>query len=255
MRTPSQASLAFLVAILAWEGACTRPTVALSAPQAAPVRPVTETLPGLEVTDPYRWMEDGGQELTDWMKAQDACARALLGRIPGRQELLDELRALNTGAAAVTRLRRVGDRYVYLKRNAGDQVAKLCVREASTEVERVLVDPATLGDGEQRFTIGDCAPSPAGRHVAFTAAPDGTGIADLRVIEVATGRTLGERIGRVAYFNSWRPDGLAFRYTRERDLLADAPASERALCPTTCLHIVGTEAAADRALVGCGISP
>ena len=56
-----------------------------STPPAAPVRPVTDALHGVAVTDPYRWMEDGGQEFTDWLKAQDGYTRAVLERIPGRR--------------------------------------------------------------------------------------------------------------------------------------------------------------------------
>ena len=60
-------------------------------PPAAPVRPVTDTLHGVAVTDLYRWMEDGGQEFTDWLKAQDAYTRAILERIPGREKIAAEL--------------------------------------------------------------------------------------------------------------------------------------------------------------------
>ena len=59
---------------------------------------VTETLHGVEVTDPYWWMEAGGQELTDWMKSQDDYTRALLEQVPGPAQLLAELRAMNTDA-------------------------------------------------------------------------------------------------------------------------------------------------------------
>src|SRR5512135_3111139 len=122
----------------------------LSTPPAAPVRPVTDTLHGVAVTDPYRWMEDGGQEFTDWLKAQDTYTRAVLERIPGRQKIAAELRALATQRAVnITQPRRVGNRYFYRKRNfaAEEQVPKLYVRDATTGTERLLVDPVTIQDG------------------------------------------------------------------------------------------------------------
>ena len=248
-------TLALLVAIVALTKPCTRMAFGQSAPPRAPVRPVTDMLHGVAVTDPYRWMEDGGQELTDWMKAQDAYARAVLERIPGRQKLMADLRELTTDAEAVTQARRAGGRYAYLKRLAGEQVGKLYVRGAATAVERLLVDQGTLGDGTARFTIGEYAMSPEGRHIAFNAAPGGSGIGNVRIIEVATGRSLPDLIGRVIYINSWRPDGRAFTYTRQRDLPANAPPRDLDLCPTTYLRVLGADPAADRPLIGCGISP
>jgi prolyl oligopeptidase len=228
--------------------------LAQSAPPQAPVRSVTDTLHGVAVTDPYRWMEDEGPELTDWLRAQDAYTRAVLARIPGRDRLLAELRALTTDAAVVSQARRVGDQYVYLKRNAGEQVPKLYLREGATGAERLLVDPATLGDGEGRFTIGEYAVSPDGRYVAVHAAPDGSEIGSIRIMEVATGEILPEVIDRVHPYAAWRPDGQAIAYVQMRDLPPDAPAGELELCVTSYLHLVGTDPATDRALAGCGIS-
>jgi prolyl oligopeptidase len=227
---------------------------AQSVPPPAPVRPVTDTLHGVAVTDPYRWMEDEGQELTDWLRAQDAHTRAVLARIPGRDRLLAELRALTTDAAVVSQARRVGDGYVYLKRNAGEQVPKLYIREGATGAERLLVDPATLGEGEGRFTIEQYAVSPDGRYVAVHAAPDGSETGSIRIMEVATGEIRPQSIDRVRGPLAWRPDGEAIAYIQLRDLPSDAAAGELELCLTSYLHLVGTDPATDRALVGCGIS-
>lgn len=51
-------------------------------------------LHGVEVADPYRWLEDGdSDETVDWVEAQNAWARAFLDALPGRARLharLDE---------------------------------------------------------------------------------------------------------------------------------------------------------------------
>src|SRR6476661_4435435 len=62
----------------------------------APSRPVTNSYFGIEVIDPYRWMEDAGStELRDWMKAQSDYARARLDDLPVRKQILEELRRLD----------------------------------------------------------------------------------------------------------------------------------------------------------------
>ncbi len=229
-------------------------------PPAAPVRPVTDTLHGVAVTDPYRWMEDGGQEFTDWLKAQDAYTRAVLGRIPGRAKIAAELRALATQRAVkITLPRRVGNRYFYRKRNftAEEQGPKLYVRDATTGTERLLVDPVAIQNGDQPWTIQEYAVSPDGRYVAYIATPGGTDVGTLRVMEVATARTLTDTIDRVFYLGRlfWRPDSRAFTFTRLRALRPGASAEDAQKCPTVFLHVVGTGADSDRPLIGCGVTP
>jgi hypothetical protein len=56
----------------------------------APIRPVTDDYFGTKVVDPYRYMENlKDPEVQAWFKAQDDSARAVLAKIPGRQQLLD----------------------------------------------------------------------------------------------------------------------------------------------------------------------
>ena len=85
---------------------------AVPRPPATRVEPVTETLHGVAVTDPYRWLEGDdsnpqrmGQvtpEVAAWTDAQNAYTRAALDALPGRKALEDRLRPL-LEVGAVTR--------------------------------------------------------------------------------------------------------------------------------------------------------
>ena len=72
-------------------------------PPRASVRLVTETLHGVTVTDPYRWMEDPRDpEWMPYLMGQNAYARAVLGKIPGRDALADKISAVSGKVAAVS---------------------------------------------------------------------------------------------------------------------------------------------------------
>ncbi len=52
-------------------------------PPRAPRRPVVETHHGVEVQDPYRWLEDSqSPEVKAWSEAQAAAARTWLDALP-----------------------------------------------------------------------------------------------------------------------------------------------------------------------------
>ena len=66
-------------------------TPATPSPPATRVQPVRDSLHGVEVVDPYRWLEGdakGGPvtpEVTAWTDAQLAYTRAVLDNLPGRK--------------------------------------------------------------------------------------------------------------------------------------------------------------------------
>ena len=56
---------------------------------------VTEVLHGVELVDPYRWLEDQkAPETRAWIDAQNAYTDALLAAVPGREQLKQRLTAL-----------------------------------------------------------------------------------------------------------------------------------------------------------------
>src|SRR5437763_1445023 len=112
---------------------------------------VVETVHGVEVHDPYRWLEDGSSARTrGWVEAQTAHARAALDRLPGRPALERRLReALDSGTLGVTVPR--GRWRFFTRRDAAmDQIALYVVEGAAEssgaadERERTLVDPGPL---------------------------------------------------------------------------------------------------------------
>ena len=65
---------------------------AVVAPPPTQVEPVTETLHGVEVTDPYRWLEDQNSPRTrEWIEEQTAYTRAYLDAIPGREQIRERV--------------------------------------------------------------------------------------------------------------------------------------------------------------------
>src|SRR5215471_19904803 len=56
---------------------------------------VTETLHGVKITDPYRWLEDQkSPETRAWIDVQAKFARSYLDVLPGRANIRDQLASL-----------------------------------------------------------------------------------------------------------------------------------------------------------------
>ena len=107
-----------------------------------PVRPVTKEYFGVKVVDPYRWLENTSDpEVIAWMKAQNDFTRAVLARIPGRDALLDRVKALDNAGNVVSGLQVWGGHYFYYKTEPGSDNRKLFVRDSLGAPERLLVEP------------------------------------------------------------------------------------------------------------------
>src|SRR5579864_9365378 len=85
-----------LVALLCGTLAFT-PAVIAAPPAQPPVpaaKPVTETLFGTKVTDAYRFFEQQGPDVVDWMKAEGHYTRSLLDAQPRHADILSRLSAM-----------------------------------------------------------------------------------------------------------------------------------------------------------------
>jgi prolyl oligopeptidase len=234
------------------------PAAAQPGPPATPVRPVVDTLHGVPVVDPYRWLEDRTSGEADaWFRVQAAYARATLAALPGRDALLARIRAI--GAAAppeVTLPWEAGGRWFYTVRRPGEAVPRGYVRDVPGGEERLLVDPAAVGGsgGAGTNSLRTWRPSPDGRLVLHGVTTGGSEAIVLRVRDVQTGRDLDAPIERNRWdVSAWLPDGRSFLYLQLRDAPPGAPAAGLFRDIPLRRHRVGEDAAADPVLFSPGM--
>jgi len=171
-------------------------------------------LHGVTVTDPYRWLEDAkSPEVTSWMGAQDALARARLNAMPGRDAIADRLRQLLYYDALEAPIHR-GTRYFYTRRLASKEKAIVYLREGRDGTERVLLDPNTwTKDGSEG--LGGWWPSWDGKRVAFKIRHNNSDETTTYVLDADTlERSKVDVIDGTKYAGaSWTPAGDGFYYT------------------------------------------
>jgi prolyl oligopeptidase len=175
----------------------------------------SDTIFGVKVADPYRWLEDGkSPEVQLWLGAQNQLARSYLDALPGRDALakrFHDLLYIDTISAPD----RAGDRFFYMKHNAKDEKAILYWSPVDhPEEEHVLVDPNQFV-ATNNAALGESAATLDGRLLAYTLRPNNADEATLYVKDVASGTDLpGEVIDGAKYADvSWMPNGSGFVYT------------------------------------------
>ena len=194
-------------------------------PPPTAVEPVVDTLHGVEITDPYRWLEgsaalaapdpDLDARVAAWTAAQNAYARSVLEGIPGRAAIAARLAALSDlGEVSSPALR--GNRYFLLERGAEQNNAVLTVRDGAAGEPRALLDPNAL-DPEGLTSIAWSEPSPDGSKVAFGLIRGGDENTRLNVLDVTAGAWLADEIPGKAAEVSWLPDSSGFFYRRLGD--------------------------------------
>src|SRR6266403_633497 len=102
---------------------------AVVAPPPTPAAPVTETLHGVEITDPYRWLEDQDSPRTrKWLAAQSAYTRAYLDTIPSRPQVRERVTELLSLKEVISEPWNVGNRYIFLKRQGNEEQPVIVMR-------------------------------------------------------------------------------------------------------------------------------
>ena len=196
-------------------------------------QPVVYTHWGVQVEDPYRFLENTSDpEIQKYMRAQADAAHAILQKIPGRERLLARIKEIEADSPAqVTNVQRdrAGNLF-FLKREASDNQFKLYRREGGAAGrDTLLVDPDidTRAKGAPH-AIGAYTPSHDGKLLAYQVYAGGSEIGDLRVIDVATRKEVTPAIDRVRFGQAgWLEDGSGFFYARLAEGYETRPRAER----------------------------
>ncbi len=226
-----------------------------SSPAVAPVKSgpalarrddIVEPLHGVDVADPYRWLEDGKSEETKaWLAKMDAYARSEIEKMPTRAALekrLKELSYIESVGAPIYR----GGRYFFNWRHKDKEKSILYWRESKTAEPKVLIDPNALStDGST--SLKGWWPSHDGKLLVYELSENNADESKLHLKNVKTGQdTAIDVIPGAKYASpSWTPDGKGFYYTR-LPIDPSIPTDQRPGYAAVYFHRVGDDYQKDR---------
>lgn len=171
---------------------------------------------GVDVADPYRWLEDDvrvNPKVAAWVEAQNKVTDAYLDTLPGR----DAFKARMTDLYNYERFglpRKAGTRYFYTRNDGLQPQSVLHVREGLKGEGRALIDP-NLWAKDGATALAEWVPSEDGRHLLYSVQDGGTDWRIVRVKDVATGEDLSDEVRWVKFSAlSWAKDGSGFYYSR-----------------------------------------
>lgn len=220
------------------------------------VEVVTDTIHGVEIPDPYRWLEDqDSAETRAWLDAQNEYARrvvsdtALEGRIAARLTELMEV-------AAVSAPRAAGEHELFTLRRAGESQARIYRREKSENGDtgerpdpdgeyELLLDARQLGFDEfASIDIMDI--SPDGSLLLYRIRDGGLDEISVRLFDLDTLEERPDRLPEALYGTvAFDGEGEGFYYVHRSRV--DGPRAR--------YHQIGTDMSEDREIFGEGYGP
>src|SRR5882672_1466023 len=209
---------------------------------------------GLDLPDPYRWMEGASNaEFQAWLKGQGDFTRAQLDSVPALIDLQKRLTAAS-GATSLNRLQREVSGQIFFLRLEGGRQGVLMVRDPNGK-ERVLLDPNAMG-GDQPASITEYSVSPDGKLVAVNVDRGGNEITNVQIFDVATGVARADAFERVGgeFPVSWLADSSGMVYNQLAPP-GQAPANDPLQNSRSRFHKLGQPIANDPIFLTAGSDP
>lgn len=177
---------------------------------------VKESQFGMQIIDPYRWLENDVREdaaVAEWVEAQNAVTDAYLQDIEARKAFAASMTKLfdyDDLSAPV----KAGERYFYERKSGGQNQAILYVRDGADGEERVLIDPSEWSE-DGATALAEWKPSGDGSLLVYAVQDGGSDWRTLRTINVETGDEVGGAVEWVKFSNlAWMPANTGYLYSR-----------------------------------------
>lgn len=167
---------------------------------------------GVEVADPYRWLEDDRSAETEaWVKAENQVTNAYLKQIPYLKQLQDRLEKVYNYPKYSAPSEKGGWYYFYKNDGLQNQSVLYRQREINGEAE-VVLDPNKLSadatTGLKQFSL-----SKEGKYAAYALSKGGSDWMEVYVMDMETKQNLPDKLEWVKVSGlAWQGDG--FYYSR-----------------------------------------
>ncbi|HEX8526750.1 prolyl oligopeptidase family serine peptidase [Allosphingosinicella sp.] len=178
--------------------------------------PVSETLFGAEIADPYRWLENDVRNdpaVRQWVTAQNEVTERYLAALPARQAFRARMTQIYDFERFGIPVKRA-NRYFYTRNDGLQNQSVLYMREGLNGAPRLLIDPnAWSPDGT--VALGEWVPSKDGRRIVYSIQEGGSDWRTVKVLDVESGQMLSDEVRWVKFSAlDWAHDGSGFYYSR-----------------------------------------
>jgi prolyl oligopeptidase len=188
--------------------------VTLPVPPATEAKPVTDSVNGTSITDPYRWLEDGqSPETRAWIASQMKYTEEYLSQVKIRPEIAERVKELVRVESFSIPVERQGN-YFFSKRLPDENQASLYLRKGLHGSEERLVD-ATKLSADQNTSVHIADLSKAGDLLAYAVREGGADEQIVRLLDVNKNQELPDVLPRARYSQiSIAPDKRGLYYGR-----------------------------------------
>lgn len=169
---------------------------------------------GIQVADPYRWLEDlDSEETKAWVTAQNQVTFDYLATIPSRPKLSDRLTKLWNYERYSIPFRQ-GKRYFYFKNDGLQNQSVLYVIDSWEGEPRPLLDPNQLSE-DGTVALSGISISEDGNLIAYGLSASGSDWQEWKVMDINTGKPLEDHLKWIKFSGaSWTHDHQGFFYSR-----------------------------------------
>jgi prolyl oligopeptidase len=213
--------------------------IVLPLPPPTKAEPVTETVNGVVVTDPYRWLEDTKSPATRaWIAEQMKYTEEYLSQVKIRPEIvkrLSELVRVESYSVPVER----GEKYFFKKRRPEENQGSIYVREGLRGSDERLIDALKLS-ADQNTSVNLIDISNDGNLLVYEVREGGADEQSVHLFDLKTRRDLPDVLPKARYSGvSLGADDQGLFYARFE------PAGTLVF-----YHRLGTSVSADRMIFG-----
>jgi prolyl oligopeptidase len=176
--------------------------------------PQTDTYHGIEVSDPYRWLENlDAADTRAWIDRENQLTNAWLAHFPERKKIQERLSELWNYERYSVPYKAAG-RYFFKRNNGLQNQSVVYTQHKLNETPKVLIDPNTLSkDGT--VALKGSAVSPDGKYYAYAIADAGSDWTEWHVRDIDSGRDLDDHLKWIKFSGvSWTADSKGFYYSR-----------------------------------------
>ena len=230
--------------------------VAIDYPTTATIDHV-DTYHGINVADPYRWLEDDVREsgeVKNWVDAQNAVTFEYLDSIEERDIIKKRLTEL-WDFERFGMPNKEGGRYYYSYNDGLQNQDVIYVQSSLDDEATLLIDPNTWSD-DGTIAMSSYYPSPDGRHVAYLVQDGGSDWRKAQVMDVETGKVLDDELEWLKFTGlAWAGDGSGFYYSRYPETSEDVKFQSLNMNQAVYFHRLGTSQDEDSLVIAHPESP